>query len=192
MNSQRLKQLRLARGLSLEALAAELGGVVTKQALSKYEQGRSQPTSRILTKLASALGVKAAQLFSEPDINVQFIAYRKASRLPKREQQRIEGWVSQNLEERVRLQQLIHPESNVKLPIMAFSVSTVEEVEQSAEHLRGLWQMGLDLIASVARTFSSARAGKCRPRESRIPLWGCISCSSVISLPGSWAAANIS
>lgn len=152
MNSQRLKQLRLARGLSLEALAIALGGAVTKQALSKYEQGRSQPTPRILTKLAAALGVKAAQLFSEPDIDVQFIGYRKASRLPKREQQQIEGWISQNLEERVRLQQLIHPESDVKLPIKAFSVSTLEAVEQSAEYLRGLWQIGLDPIASVAST----------------------------------------
>ena len=35
MICQRLKQLRLARGLSLDALAAEMGGIVTKQALSK-------------------------------------------------------------------------------------------------------------------------------------------------------------
>ena len=35
----RLKQLRLARGLSLDELAAAMGGIVTKQALSKYELG---------------------------------------------------------------------------------------------------------------------------------------------------------
>jgi transcriptional regulator with XRE-family HTH domain len=132
MISQRLKQLRLARGLSLEALAAELGGVVTKQALSKYEQGQAQPSPRVLTKLAASLGVKAAHLFSEPDINVEFIAYRKASKLPQREQLRIESCVSRSLEERVRLQQLTHLSKDVQLPVRAFLIDEVEQAEQAA------------------------------------------------------------
>jgi len=151
MNASRLKQLRLARGLSLEALSAELGGVVTKQALSKYEQGKAQPAPRILTKLAAVLGVKAAHLFSEPDINVQFIAYRKVSRLPKREQERIESYVSYCLEERVWLQQLIYPEEQVRLPVLAYSVETLEDVEKAAKELRSLWKLGLDPIANVTR-----------------------------------------
>ncbi len=149
MISQRFKQLRLARGLSLEALAAELGGVVTKQALSKYEQGQAQPSPRVLTKLAASLGVKAAHLFSEPDINVQFIAYRKTSRLPQREQLRIESCVSRSLEERVRLQQLTQLASNVQLPVRAFSIDAVDQAERSAEQLRELWRLGLDPIANV-------------------------------------------
>ncbi len=149
MNSQRLKQLRLARGLSLEALAAELGGVVTKQALSKYEQGQAQPSPRVLTRLASALGVKAAHLFCEPDIDVKFIAYRKASKLPKRDQEQIESRVSRELEERVRLQRLLHPGTDSVLPVMELPISSVEEAEQAAEQLRKLWQLGLVPIASV-------------------------------------------
>jgi transcriptional regulator with XRE-family HTH domain len=149
MNSQRLKQLRLARGLSLEALAAELGGLVTKQALSKYEQGQARPSPRVLTRLASALGVKAAHLFSEPDIEVKFIAYRKASKLPKRDQEQIESRVSRELEERVRLQRLLHPRTDSVLPVMELPISSVEEAEQAAEQLRKLWQLGQVPIASV-------------------------------------------
>jgi transcriptional regulator with XRE-family HTH domain len=152
MNSQRLKQLRLARGLSLEALAAELGGIITKQALSKYEQGKTQPSPHILTKLAATLGVKAAHLFSEPEIEVQCIAYRKASRLPKREQERIESWVSQTLEERVWLQQLMNYTTKSPLPIQKLAISTLEDVEQVAEGLRSEWQLGLAPIANVTRT----------------------------------------
>ena len=33
----RIRQLRTARGYSLDELAERMGGVVTKQALSKYE-----------------------------------------------------------------------------------------------------------------------------------------------------------
>ena len=66
---RRLRQLRLARNLSMEALAAEMGGIVTKQAISKYENDRAQPSPTVLTKLASVLGVKATFLFHEPTIN---------------------------------------------------------------------------------------------------------------------------
>ena len=44
--AKRLKQLRLTPGLPLEALSAEMGGIVTKQALSKYELGKATPSAR--------------------------------------------------------------------------------------------------------------------------------------------------
>lgn len=80
---QRLKQLRLARGLSLEDLAAAMGGIVTKQALSKYELGLSKPSPLVLNRLAGALGAKAAYLWSDPSITCKFIAYRKGTGLGK-------------------------------------------------------------------------------------------------------------
>jgi transcriptional regulator with XRE-family HTH domain len=90
MNSQRLKQLRLARGLSLDALAAKLGGIVTKQALSKYEQGKAKPSPRVLTQLASTLGVKAVHLFTEPELeSLATIERRTFLRLPLQERSRI-------------------------------------------------------------------------------------------------------
>jgi transcriptional regulator with XRE-family HTH domain len=55
MNGQRLKQLRLARGLSLQQLAEAMGGIVTKQALSKYEQDKDEPSARVLAALSEAL-----------------------------------------------------------------------------------------------------------------------------------------
>ena len=60
MLATRLQRLRRARGLSLEELAAEMGGIVTKQALSKYETGKATPSPVILNKLAGVLNVKSA------------------------------------------------------------------------------------------------------------------------------------
>jgi len=150
MISQRLKQLRLARGLSLEALSAALGGIVTKQALSKYEQGKAQPSLRILTKLATVLGVKAAYLLSEPDLVVRFIAYRKASKMTIRDQQQTESLVSQQLEGRVRLQQLLHKTAEIELPVGACSITSVEGAEDAAIELRRRWELGKDPIASLS------------------------------------------
>jgi transcriptional regulator with XRE-family HTH domain len=149
MISQRLKQVRLARGLSLEALAAKMGGLVTKQALSKYEHDKAKPSRQVLVKLAAALQVDAAYLWSEPTITVELTAYRKRARLPKKEQERIEHLVCHLLEERVRLQMRIHQRHSMDLPLKAFKVKCLEDADRAADELRGRWNLGMDPIASV-------------------------------------------
>jgi len=149
MISQRLRQLRLARGLSLEGLAARMGGIVTKQALSKYETGKAQPTMPVLTKLAAALGMKSAQLWGEPSFSVQFVAYRKGADLAKKEEGRVESLLKLALEDRVRLQELTQQGPPAKLPIGAWPVAKVEDAEQAANDLRMLWNLGVDPIANV-------------------------------------------
>ncbi len=148
----RLKQLRLARGLSLEDLAAEMGGIVTKQALSKYELGLSKPSLVVLNRLAQALGVKVAYLWSEPSIDCRFIAYRKGTRLAKTEEQRVEAVACQMLEDRVRLQHMIQSQVKVDLPIKGFEIEAPEDTERFAKILRNEWNLGLGAIPSVTST----------------------------------------
>ena len=57
VSPERLKQIRLARGLSLDEVARRMDDLVTKQALSKYEIGAAQPRPRTLARLAEALRV---------------------------------------------------------------------------------------------------------------------------------------
>jgi transcriptional regulator with XRE-family HTH domain len=154
---RRLKQMRLARGLSLEALAAAMGGAVTKQALSKYETGRARPSPAVLTKLAAALGVKSAELWAEPAVEVQFLAYRKRSALLKGEQARVESLVCQSLEERVRLQELTGQLGGFALPVQALPVDRIDDVERAALDLRSDWKLGLDPIASVVGVLEERR-----------------------------------
>lgn len=148
----RLKQLRLARGLSLEDLAAEMGGIVTKQALSKYELGLSKPSLVVLNRLAQALGVKAAHLWSEPSIDCRFIAYRKGTGLAKTEEQRVEAVACQMLEDRVRFQQMIQNQVKVDLPIKGFEIEAPEDTERFAKKLRNEWNLGLGAIPNVTST----------------------------------------
>jgi len=149
MIGQRLRRLRLARGYSLEELAAEMGGIVTKQALSKYERGTSKPSPVILDKLAEILKIKSSYLWSEPKISVKFIAYRKKSRLPKKEMTRIENYVEQKLEERIWLQDLMLQNIEVNLPVKDYSIYRIDDVEQAAINLRHNWNIGLDPISNI-------------------------------------------
>jgi Zn-dependent peptidase ImmA (M78 family)/transcriptional regulator with XRE-family HTH domain len=155
MNSQRLKQLRLARGFSLEELAAQMGGIVTKQALSKYELDKDTPSPRVLDRLAAALGVKAIRLLDEPTTHVEFIAYRKHSRMGKHAQQQLESHIQLALENRLRLQMLTQPEIGLDLPAPGNPVTSAEEAEQVAEALRQYWELGRDAIPCVTDVLES-------------------------------------
>lgn len=155
MIEDRLRQLRLARGLSLEALAAELGGIVTKQALSKYEKGKAKPSPVVLVKLAASLGVKTSYLLSNPSGGVEFHGFRKRSRLPKKEQERVESIVRQELEDRLRLQDLTGQLAAPDLPVLSLAINSVEEAENAADRLRKLWGLGSDPIANVVDTLES-------------------------------------
>jgi len=149
MINHRLRQLRLARGFSLEALAAAMGGIVTKQALSKYEKGTIQPSHEVLNKLAATLQVKAAYLWSEPAVSVEILAYRKGSHLPKKEQAQIESLTRHRLEQRIRLQRLLASQDTAVLPICKRAIKTPEAAEQAAAETRQSWNLGEDPIASV-------------------------------------------
>lgn len=59
--AQRLRELRAAAGLSLDALAHKSG--VSRSNISLIERGQSSPTAVVLDKLASALGVSVASMF---------------------------------------------------------------------------------------------------------------------------------
>lgn len=60
----RIRQLRAARGLSLEALAERAG--VSRSMISLIERGGASPTAVVLERLASGLGVMLAALFDAP------------------------------------------------------------------------------------------------------------------------------
>ena len=149
MFAARLKQLRLARGLTLDALAEKMGGVVTKQALSKYEKGATSPTPAVLTKLAEALSVKSAELFRESTVKIELVAYRKRAALLKRDQETIESFVKESLEERIRLQSLVQEKGRLNIPIKKLRVDRLEDAEKAAEALRKKWNLGEDPIANV-------------------------------------------
>ena len=51
----RLRAARKMAGLSMEDLAAKLGGMITKQAISKYEKGLMMPSPEVLGKLVEVL-----------------------------------------------------------------------------------------------------------------------------------------
>lgn len=152
MIGERLAQLRLARNLTLDALSVRMGGLVTKQALSKYEQNQAQPSPLVLTRLSAALGVKANYFLSPSQIQVKFVAYRKATSLPEREKARVKSVVTQCLEDRIRVQTLIG-QIKTDLPWNRLEISSLDDTEKQASRMRDLWELGTGPIRDVIGTF---------------------------------------
>ena len=61
--ADRVRDLRTAHGLSLEAIARKTG--VSRSMISVIERGESSPTAVVLDKLASGLGVTLSTLFED-------------------------------------------------------------------------------------------------------------------------------
>ena len=88
----RVRELRAARGLSLDALAAHCG--VSRSMISLIERGESSPTAVLLEKLATGLDVTLASLFELPQAATEPVA-RLADQLSWRDPE--SGYVRRNV-----------------------------------------------------------------------------------------------
>lgn len=152
MSGQRLKQLRLARGFSMDGLVAAMGGMVTKQALSKYERDLIQPSQAVLRCLARSLDVSIGRLAGADAIEIQIRAYRKKARLGKKEMERIENFAVVSLQDRLRLEDALGLSHGSGGAIQQIGVGAVEDAEAAAESVRREWGLGDDPIACVIDT----------------------------------------
>lgn len=148
----RLRQFRLAQGLSMDELVAAMGGVVTKQSLSKYERGLSMPTAAVLRGLSKALGIAGARLVEAEPIEVQIRAYRKKAKMGKKEMARIENYTAVSLQDRVRLDDALSLPGGRRRSLPATRLETVADAEEAADRVRSEWGLGEDPIACVLDT----------------------------------------
>ena len=145
----RIKQMRLAKGLSLEALAHAMGGLVTKQALSKYEKGLSKPSPIVASRLAAVFGVKALHLWSSPAVSVDFVAFRRLSKLGEKEKAKIKAVVGKSLEERCRLQERLGLSDSFDWISEKRLVRKLDDAETAAKAIREKWELGTDAISDL-------------------------------------------
>ena len=147
----RLRQARLAAGLSLEGLASKLSRPLSKQALSKYETNKADPSATTLMDIARALGVKPSFLLSEPQVSVEWVGYRKHASLGTRDRETITAIAIKRLENEISLRQLFSVGLNHSLP-HGIAVHDVDSAEAAANRVRSTWKLGELPINGVIET----------------------------------------
>lgn len=65
MISKRIKSARVAAGLSMEALAAQINPPITRGAVSNWENGRAEPSIKTLYQLANILDTSVSWLVGD-------------------------------------------------------------------------------------------------------------------------------
>jgi len=145
----RLREIRLAKGFTLEELASAMDGQLTKQALSKYETGKSQPRPTMMLALAKALGVKAAELFGEPDYAIECLQYRTRAPMHPRSQERVEATLRVNLERRLHLEDRLGVARRPMLPSRSRNAQTLADAETAAVTIRSKWSLGEGPISNI-------------------------------------------
>ena len=151
MYPERLKRAREAAGLSLRALAEQVG--VSQTAIKKYEDGVNTPDSSQLLKLAKALAVRSEYFFRPFTVQLSAdVEYCKRANTPVKLLKRIHADVEEQAE---RWQELtnIYPQFPIKpftLPAgLPASVNTLDDVEQVAASVRESWKLGEDQITDL-------------------------------------------
>lgn len=150
MYPERLKRAREAAGLSLRALAEQVG--VSHAAIKKYEDGVNTPDSSQLLKLAKVLGVRSEYFFRPFNIQLEGIEYRKRANTPKKLVNRIHANVVEQAERWHELTNL-YPQFPVKpfaIPAnLPATVNTLDEIEPIAALVREAWKLGEDPITDL-------------------------------------------
>lgn len=146
----RLKLARAAAGLSLRALEAHMGGLVTAQAIGKYERDEMMPSSSVLHALAQALGVTEEYLLNPADVELVAVEFRKKALTSARETAEVRARILSEVEryleiERILLIEAGEPFAKGERPL----VRTLDDAEEAAGALRTKWRLGDDAIPNL-------------------------------------------
>lgn len=148
MLGERLRQARLAAGLSLEGLAESLNRPITRQALSRYETGASEPSPSRIADIAAALNIPASSFLSEPTIEINWLAYRKLAKLSKHRLDTITAVAGQRIEGEVKLRGLFQMGERHNLP-GPIDAQTVNDCDYAAAAVRMRWDLGYSPVNSL-------------------------------------------
>lgn len=151
MYPERLKRAREAAGLSLRALAEQVG--ISHTMIKKYEDGLSTPDSSQLIKLAKALKVRGEYFFRPFTVQLDAtVEYRKRANTSAKLLKSIHADVEEQAERWYELANL-YPQFPVKpfaVPTdLPAQVQTLDEVEQIAAAVRESWKLGEDPITDL-------------------------------------------
>lgn len=147
----RLKRARVAAEFSLRGLSTAINGLVTAQAIGKYERNEAMPGSRILLAMSSALGVTADYLLNDERTVLEGVDFRKKPSTSKREEAQVEATVLHRVEHYLAVEEALGLDSAAwERPRHApYQIRQGVEADQAAQQVREAWGLGRDPIPNL-------------------------------------------
>lgn len=153
--AERLHNARLMRGLSMQQLCDMMGNIITKQTLSKYENGVMLPKSGIVIALCDTLEINPDYLFNYKSSSPKNIRYGKLQGLSKREEMTIISIIENTIERTGEIENICGREHSFNSIPAEQPVKTLSDIYQAASILREAWKIGSAAITNVINLLES-------------------------------------
>lgn len=149
--AKRLRQARIKAKLSMEALCDKMGGIVSKQSISKYEGAKMMPTSSILIAMAEALRVELDYFFRPFSFDVENleVSFRKKSSIGAKDVSALKVQIQDDIERYLEIEEILDMKRNMPERVETDTIRTSSEIEECARKIREQWGLGKDSIANV-------------------------------------------
>ena len=148
---ERLRSARKMSGLTLDALAEQIGHRVSKQALNKYEQGTAKPDPDLLLPLCEAMGVRPDYFTRQKQVDIVHYSFRKLVKLQKKEQSMAIEKTRDALERYFELEELLGVERSFERNIPGLPAVIIDhnDAERAAEAVRAAFNLGTDPLFNI-------------------------------------------
>ncbi len=151
--SERLKNARKMNGLSLQDLSNLTENQISKQDLNRLETGIQQPDSKTIALFADILKLPMDYFFKEQPISLEMVAFRKLTKLPVKEQEKIKALTIDYLERYFELENLLGNAKGNPFVHQGYKISAnnpKEDIEKAANYIRTeILKIGLDPIYNI-------------------------------------------
>jgi len=145
----RIKSARMLAGLSLRELSNGLNGIVSHNAISKYEKGEMMPDSKVLIALSKALDVKTDYFLRPQIVEISNIEFRKRGSLTVKKTNSIKENIKDNIERYIELETFLNFENSFVNPIKDIIIKNTEDLEKAVETLLHYWDLGINALPNV-------------------------------------------
>lgn len=151
MNGERIKLARKKAGLSLRGLADKMRGLVSAQAIGKYERGEMSPGSDVLIAMSKALGVSQSYLLAAQGVQLGAVEFRTKANTGAKDRARVETEVIEWVERYLQIEDILELDSAAwECPEgMPRKLRSLEDAEKLADDLRVAWKLGIDPIPNM-------------------------------------------
>lgn len=155
--AKRLRGARIKSKMSMEELSHKIGGLVSKQSISRYEAAIMMPSSTVLLAFADALGVEPDYLvrpytFDMGSVNISF---RKQYKVGAKDVAALKVNIQDEIERYLEIEDILGVRVEVKRPEVASRLSTREDMIQCAKDTRKIWNLGGDAISNIQDTLET-------------------------------------
>jgi Zn-dependent peptidase ImmA (M78 family)/DNA-binding XRE family transcriptional regulator len=145
----RIKSARRLAGLSLRELSNALGGIVSHNAISKYEKGEMMPDGKVLIALSKVLDVKTDYFLRPKSVEIGNIEFIKKSSLTVKQTSAIKEIIKDNIERYIELESFLQFENRFENPIKDVKIENAGSIENAVAQLLHSWDLGINALPNI-------------------------------------------